>query len=199
MAQKIIKALTVAMLAVVVLSTAAVAGNAMSPVNTQVSRKLQVPSWLRREHHYEEMCWQRLFLDVGDTDVGNIEPDPQDVEYLAIVIFCEAGADAQCDETRYMVGDIVLNRVQDSRFPDTIYDVLTQKSQYGRFYWTDVVWPERASYTGNLHAVERAREIAYNLLTDARHSELYGQGYIYQDNRVHGKDNVWSDGVCFGR
>ena len=127
------------------------------------------------------------------------EPDPQDVEYLAIVIFCEVGADAQCNETRYMVGDVVLNRVADSRFPDTIYEVLKQKSQFGRFYWTDVVWPERASYPGNAHAVERARRIAYDLLTDAYHSKLYGNGYIFQDNRERGKDNVWSDGVCFGR
>jgi spore germination cell wall hydrolase CwlJ-like protein len=144
------------------------------------------------------MCeaWdQDHFADVGKM----VEPDPQEVEYLAIVIFCEVGADAQSDETRYMVGDVVLNRVADSRFPNTIYEVLTQRAQYGRFYWTDVVWPERASYAGNAHAVERARRIAYDLLTDAYHSKLYGQGYIYQDNRVHGKDNIWSDGVCFGR
>lgn len=149
--------------------------------------------------------------DVAETNVGNIEPDqiaddgkmvepdPQEVEYLAIVIFCEAGADAQSDETRYMVGDVVLNRVADSRYPDTIYKVLTQKAQYGRFYWTGIIWPERASYKGNAHAVERAREIAYNLLTDTRHSDLWGKGYIYQDCRIQGKDNIWSDGICFGR
>lgn len=170
----------------------------VSTVN-RAEAKRRVPMWMRREHYEEEIHWQRLSeeSDVPDTDVG--EPDAEDLEYLAIVIFCEAGADAQCDETRYMVGDVVLNRVADSRYPDTIHDVLAQKAQYGRFYWTGVVWPERASYAGNAHAVERAREIAYNLLTDQRHSELYGKGYIYQDNRVQGRDNVWSDGICFGR
>lgn len=173
-----------------------------STVN-RAEKKQSVPLWLRREHYAEERGWgamceawdQDHFADVGKM----VEPDPQDLEYLAIVIFCEVGADAQSDETRYMVGDVVLNRVADSRFPNTIYEVLTQRAQYGRFYWTDVVWPERASYAGNAHAVERARRIAYDLLTDAYHSKLYGQGYIYQDNRVHGKDNIWSDGVCFGR
>lgn len=166
---------------------------AISPVN-KAEAKRATPLWTRWEHFMEESAWNQMCLEAEEE-----EPDPQDVEYLAIVIFCEVGADAQSDETRYMVGDVVLNRVADSRYPDTIYEVLKQKSQYGRFYWTDVVWPERASYPGNAHAVERARRIAYNLLTDAYHSKLYGAGYIFQDNRVHGKDNVWSDGVCFGR
>ena len=148
----------------------------------------------------EESRWCKTCEnDYVEPENDIVEPDPQDLEYLAIVIFSEVGADAQSDETRYMVGDIVLNRVADSRFPDTIYGVLTQKLAFGRFYWTDVVWPERASYAGNAHAVERARETAYNLLTDKRHSELYGKGYIYQDNRVQGVDNIWSDGICFGR
>ena len=174
----------------------------VSPVNRAEAKKA-APLWLRHEHYEEETGWGRMceaWEQDHIADVGKmVEPDPQDVEYLAIVIFCEAGADAQCDETRYMVGDVVLNRVTDSRYPDSIHEVLTQKLQYGRFYWTGVVWPERASYAGNQKAVERAREIAYNLLTDTRHSELYGKGYIYQDCRVQGKDNVWSDGICFGR
>lgn len=175
---------------------------ARSPVNAQAARKQQVPAWLRREHHYEEVCWNASILQnfgAEDEDFEVKEPDPKDLEYLAIVIFCEAGADAQCDETRYMVGDVVLNRVADDRYPDTIEAVLAQKAQYGRFYWTGIVWPERAQNPGNANAVARAMEIAYNLLTDTRHSDLYGKGYIYQDCRVQGKDNVWSDGICFGR
>lgn len=180
---------------------------AISTVNRAEAKK-SVPLWARWEHYQEEMGWQRTANESNalevlepdpDTDVGNIEPDPDDLEYLAIVIFCEAGADAQCDETRYMVGDVVLNRVADDRYPDTIHDVLAQKAQYGRFYWTGIVWPDRAKNPGNANAVARAREIAYNLLTDTRHSDLYGKGYIYQDCRVQGVDNVWSDGICFGR
>lgn len=150
--------------------------------------KRAAPLWLRG-HYREELEWKKAVE----------EPDPEEVEELAIVIFCEAGADAQCDETRYMVGDVVLNRVADDRYPDTIHDVLAQKAQYGRFYWTGIVWPDRAKNPGNANAVARAREIAYNLLTDTRHSDLYGKGYIYQDCRVQGVDNVWSDGICFGR
>lgn len=192
----------IACLLLLIFAVTGEASAARSPVNTQAARKQQVPAWLRREHHYEEMCWNASILQnfgAEDEDFEVKEPDPQDLEYLAIVIFCEAGADAQCDETRYMVGDIVLNRVADSRYPDTIEEVLLEERQFGRFYWTGIIWPERASYARNAHAVDRAREIAYNLLTDTRHSDLYGKGYIYQDNRVQGKDNVWSDGICFGR
>lgn len=169
-----------------------------STVN-KAEAKRAAPLWMRFEHFMEEAAWCGICYENETVEEEPQDPDPEDLEYLAIVIFCEAGADAQCDETRYMVGDVVLNRVADSRYPDTIHDVLAQKAQYGRFYWTGIVWPERASYSGNAHAVERAREIAYNLLTDQRHSELYGEGYIYQDNRVQGRDNVWSDGICFGR
>ena len=173
----------------------------VSSVNKAEAKKA-VPLWMRFEHYYEEASWCQICYEsehVSDTDVGEIEPDPEDLEYLAIVIFCEVGADAQCDETRYMVGDVVLNRVADSRYPDTIKGVLEQKLQYGRFYWTGIIWPERASYKGNQNAVQRARDIAYDLLSDTRHSELFGKGYIYQDNRVQGRDNIWSDGICFGR
>lgn len=162
-----------------------------SPVN-KATHKLD---FLEREHRWEEISWARTM------ELFEQAPalDPQDVEYLAIVIFCEAGADAQSNETRYMVGDVVLNRVADDRYPDTIYEVLTQKAQYGRFHWTGVVWPKRAEYPGNQEAVQRAIEIAEELLSDTYHSELYGKGYIYQDCRVQGRDNIWSDGICFGR
>ena len=78
----------------------------------------------------------------------------EELELLACVIYCEAGSDSISDETRRMVGEVVLNRVADDRYPDTILEVLTQRSQYGRFHWTGVVWPSRA--TKEKEAVERA-------------------------------------------
>ena len=153
-------------------------------------KKRNTPLWMRLEHYREEFGWQRTN--------NALEPDPQDVEYLAIAIYCEAGADSISDETRYMVGDVILNRVADERFPDTIYDVLTQKAQYGRFYLTGIVWPDRAENACEAHAVARAREIAYNLLTGT-HSELFGEGYIWQAEFKQGKGGVVRDGIFFGR
>lgn len=125
------------------------------------------------------------------------EKDPYDpVELLACVIYQEAGGDNICDECRYRVADVVLNRVADSRYPDTIHGVLTQRSQYGRFYWTGVVWPSRAS--GEPHAVERAYNVAKSVVAGT-HSELYGNGYIYQAEFVQGYDNIYCCGHYFGK
>ena len=107
------------------------------------------------------------------------EVDPRLVDQLAIAIYREAGGDAVCDNCRYRVGDVVLNRVADPRFPDSIEAVLTQKGQYGTMYWDGVVWPDRAFLPQEQHAVARAEAVALDLLT-GNHSDLAGNGYIFQ-------------------
>ena len=107
------------------------------------------------------------------------EPDPTDMLHLGIAIYREAGGDAVCDTCRYRVGDVVLNRMADPRFPDTIEQVLTQRGQYGTMYWDGAAWPDRAYLPEERHAVERALNTAYDLLS-GEHSDLYEQGYIYQ-------------------
>lgn len=75
-------------------------------------------------------------------------PEPDLVEMLACGIYQEAGGDECSDDTRRKVGDVMLNRVEDSRFPDTLEAVLTAPGQYGRFSKTGIVWPERAKNPG---------------------------------------------------
>lgn len=122
----------------------------------------------------------------------------EDLEMLACVIYQEAGGDACSDLCRFMVGDVVLNRVADSRFPDTIEEVLTQRGQYGTFSKTGVVWPARASNPGEAAAVERAYDTARRLLS-GEHSELYDAGYVWQAEFEQGRDGFWLDGIYFGR
>ena len=126
--------------------------------------------------------------------------DPEELELLACVIYQEAGADYCCDDCRRRVADVVLNRVEDDRFPDNIQDVLTQKRQYGRYYWTGVVWPERAKNDCEKHAVERAYRIAEEVLK-GEHSELYGEGYIWQAEFKQGTGVVYCDQckIYFGK
>ena len=119
-----------------------------------------------------------------------VEIDPDELELLATVIYCEVGGNACCDECRYRVGDVVLNRVEDSRFPDDLYEVLTQKSQYGRFHWTGVVWPSRASNENEAEAVDRAYRVAEDILS-GNHSDLYDEGYIWQAEFRQGKDVIY--------
>lgn len=92
----------------------------------------------------------------------------EDLEMLALVIYQEAGGDACSDETRLMVGNVVMNRVASDRFPDTIEEVLLQERQYGRLHWTGLVWPERASKPEEAHAVQRAYDCAERVLEGER-------------------------------
>lgn len=127
-----------------------------------------------------------------------LEPETEMVEMLACGIYQEAGGDECSDDTRRKVGDVMLNRVEDSRFPDTLEAVLTAPGQYGRFSKTGIVWPERAKNPGEKHAVERAYRIATELLS-GQHSELFGQGYVWQAEFEQGTDGFWQDGLYFGR
>lgn len=118
----------------------------------------------------------------------------EELELLACAIYCEAGGDACTDETRRMVGEVILNRVADPRFPDTIAGVLTQKSQYGRFHWTGVVWPSRAAHEPE--AVERAYRCAEAALTEPR---LLPEDVVFQAEFVQGEIVASAPGYYFCR
>lgn len=133
---------------------------------------------------------------VSDETVSKVNQD--ELEMLACVIYQEAGGNGSCDDCRRYVGDIVLNRVADERFPDTMEGVLTAKRQYGRFYWTGIVWPERAKYATEKKAVERAYRVAEELLS-GKHSKLYGEGYVWQAGFEQGTDGFWCCGHFYGR
>ena len=59
-----------------------------------------------------------------------IEPMLQEVELLAIIGDLEAGADWCTDETQQDVMSVVVNRVRDPEYPDTIEGVIYQDGQY---------------------------------------------------------------------
>jgi hypothetical protein len=121
----------------------------------------------------------------------------EELEMLALVIYQEAGGDACSDETRLMVGTVVMNRVADPRFPNTLYEVLTQKRQYGRLYWTGLVWAERASNPNEAHAVERAYKCAEKILSGYR---SFDADVIWQAEFVQGTEIVaYQDGMYFCR
>lgn len=140
--------------------------------------------------------------------VEHQDPEPTyteaDLEMLALVIYQEAGADAYTDELRQMVGEVVLNRVADDRFPDTMEEVLTEVTEagygaYGRLHWTGIVWPERASYASEVHAVDRAYDIAEKLLSGSV-ERLLPEDVVFQAEFEQGTDCVeQQDGFFFCR
>lgn len=121
----------------------------------------------------------------------------EELEMLAIVIYQEAGADNCSDETRLMVGTVVMNRIADDRFPNTMYEVLTQEAQYGRLHWTGIVWPDRISDPYETHAVERAYKIAERILLGER---ALPEDVVWQAEFKQGTEVVaFQDGIYFCR
>ena len=155
----------------------------------------------------QELWWEEYYIlekqsqtqeEITTETIEKNIINPEELEMLACVIYQEAGGNSCTDYCRYCVGDVVLNRIADSRFPNTMYEVLTQKGQYGRYYWTGIVWPSRASNPNEAKAVQRAYDTAQDLL-EGNHSELYGAGYVWQASFKQGKDNIYICGMYFGR
>lgn len=130
------------------------------------------------------------------------EPDKtytdEELEILALIVYQEAGGDGVSDDTRRLVAQVFLNRVNDSRFPDSFYEVATAERQYGRLYWTGIVWPDRASSQEEAHAVERAYRIAQEVLESDE--PICPEGVIFQAEFVQGDIYAEQDGMyfCFG-
>lgn len=133
-----------------------------------------------------------------ERELYSIEPPINDRERLACVIYQEVGGSMHCDDCRRRVADVVLNRVADPRFPNSIEGVLLQSGQYGRLSWTGIIWAGRATNPNEQYAVERAYRIADEILA-GQHSELYGNGYVWQAGFIQGKDNIYCCGHYFGR
>ena len=115
----------------------------------------------------------------------------KDLEYLALVIYQEAGGDMYSDKTRLMVGTVVMNRVADDRFPDTIFDVILQRGQYGRLFWTGPTWPARRWEAVEAHAVERAYTIAERILNGER---ALPSDVVFQSEYIQGEEIVAHQG-----
>ena len=66
--------------------------------------------------------------DDDDDDGGSIAADASDMDLMAAIIYCEAGGEPY--ETQLAVGAVIINRIQSSRFPNTLYEVLYQRGQF---------------------------------------------------------------------
>lgn len=66
--------------------------------------------------------------EIGYLEDGDTYYDSDSLYWLSRIIYCESGN--QVLDGKIAVGNVVLNRVDDSRFPDTIYDVIFQKNQF---------------------------------------------------------------------
>ena len=73
-------------------------------------------------------------------EVKNYTED--DLFYLAAAVCREAGGESE--EIQLLVANVIINRVNSSIYPDTIYEVLTEYKQYGTMWKYGVSFPDWA-------------------------------------------------------
>lgn len=145
----------------------------------------------------EPVVYSDSTSDKTHTDSDKTYTD-EELEILALIVYQEAGGDNVSDSTRRLVAQVFLNRVNDSRFPDSFYEVATADRQYGRLYLTGIVWPDRASSPVEGPAVGRAYKIAQEVLESDE--PICPEGVIFQAEFVQGDIYAAQDGMyfCFG-
>ena len=120
--------------------------------------------------------YMQLMLDaaeIGDTATGRwaaeqrnakidsyglnyIKIDYDDLFLLARLVECEAGSYWLPDEWRLAVASVAVNRVNDDRFPDSVYGVIYQAGQYSPTFggYIDRVLPSESAVNAARLALE---------------------------------------------
>ena len=111
----------------------------------------------------------------------------EDIRILTTTVFHEAGHTTE--QLRQYVAQVVLNRVEDSRFPDTVKGVITQPGQYSTKYAT-------VEAANAIQATDRKNgTYYYGICEDSVKAAMMGQvempsNVLYQANFSQGK-GVW--------
>lgn len=111
----------------------------------------------------------------------------EDIRILTTTVFHEAGHTTE--QLRQYVAQVVLNRVEDSRFPDTVKGVITQPSQYSTKYAT-------VEAANAIQATDSKNgTYYYGICEDSVKAAMMGQvempsNVLYQANFSQGK-GVW--------
>lgn len=111
----------------------------------------------------------------------------EDIRILTTTVFHEAGHTTE--QLRQYVAQVVLNRVEDSRFPDTVKGVITQPGQYSTKYAT-------VEAANAIQATDSKNgTYYYGICEDSVKAAMMGQvempsNVLYQANFSHGK-GVW--------
>ena len=111
----------------------------------------------------------------------------EDIRILTTTVFHEAGHTTE--QLRQYVAQVVLNRVEDSRFPDTVKGVITQPGQYSTKYAT-------VEAANAIQATDSKNgTYSYGICEDSVKAAMMGQvempsNVLYQANFSQGK-GVW--------
>ena len=95
------------------------------------------------------------------------------------LVYAEAGSSWLPDELQLHVGSVILNRIANDCFPDTLYDVVYQKGQYA------------PTWTGAINNTPDERTIA-NVMWLIENGSISPINVVWQAEFKQGKTVYWS-------
>lgn len=105
----------------------------MEPQETILIYRREDPSVvISQEQEIEELSLQEQEIEESTPEEQAEEAAADELEMLAICVEAEAGNQSLIGKR--MVVDVVLNRVDDSDFPDSIEEVISQKNAFTSFW-----------------------------------------------------------------
>lgn len=118
-------------------------------------------------------------------------------EALALAVGIDAvvssvGGEGASDVTMVMVGNVIMNRVEDSRYPGTIDQVLCQPKQFSCFSESGLKWVGRAA-TDPIWK-QRCMDAAHRVLGGER---MLSYGVVYVSGSKQGTVEAQLDGLYF--
>lgn len=121
-------------------------------------------------------------IEKVDTQQQTTTEQRSDLDILAAVIYYEAGSGECTDRHQQLVAQVVLNRVADSRYPNTVYGVVTQSGQYSTrgliLSNAGADWIPQRCYDNALLAMNGSVDCPQNVLYQANF--IQGSG-IYEE------------------
>ena len=129
-------------------------------------------------------------------EVESVEPEPendyvidltdQEFDMMCSVVMSEVG---YCDEQlKLAIANVIINRVKSDRFPDTVYEVLHQKNQFGAIdnYYTKRLVPDESV----IDCVKRA-------LSGEGGYIVNGATFYYTPGVSSAKAAQWFESLCY--
>ena len=122
-----------------------------------------------------ENTQELLISSVNPDTIEEQKYTTDEVELLARIVWSEAGSDWLTDEHQRAVASVIINRVNDDRFPNSIEDVVYQSGQYSCVYNGMInQTPNQRSYDNAKYVLENGVTIPSNVVWQSQ--SMQGRG-----------------------
>lgn len=158
-------------------------------ISVRITGREFAPVWDRTER---VLLVEAETDEAAPADTQEDETFQKDKELLAIGIYVITGGCNTSDYSLIMAGNVIQNRVEGHRYPDTLEEVLTQPAQFGALEQTGAKWPTGAT----AEAKEKALTAAERVLNGER---VLQRDVVYVSNTRQGETVAMLDGLYFCR